>query len=745
MYTRPSTRSRFAPCGARTALILGLAGGAAVLGVGCGGDGGGVAPVHTVSITLAGTGGGTVLGSAGGLSCTNGSGGVPASGTCQVEVENGTQLTLTASPATQSSFTGWSGNGVSCPASAPCTITVTESRTITATFDAAATTQLLTVVGGGSGTGSGTVVSDPAGIACTISGGTAGGAGCSSPFPTGTPVQLQVASGSLVAWGGACAGTTCSTTMSESRTVIATFSADAEATQLAFVGQPSGVQVGNVIAPAVQVAVQDTAGLTVGGRSDPITLRIATNPGAATLGGQLTRNAVNGVATFPDLTLNQVGTGYTLAAAAAGLPEATSAPFNVNAEAVAQLVFSVQPPSTTAAGAPIAVTVQIRDAAGAILTTRTDEIAIDVQNNPGGQPLGGTRTATAVAGVATFSNLTLQTAATGYTLAVSTPDASGATSTSFAIVAGPARLVVINSTNPQSAPVSTAVAVRPSVKVTDAFNNPVEGVPVRWEVTAGDGDVVASTTDPVVRPTGPLGLSTAVSWTLGTEVGTSNNELRASVALTGIVGSPVIFTGSGTIPSGQGIFTGTLKQTNNAGQLLGSIAGAALTFVNLNTGATAGNATSKSDGSFSSPPLAAGTPYRINVEATSFKAITFAKPSLNSGGVLSLGNLGMVVGSDEDGEAGLQVTVHLSDEPTASTVPVRIDVYEGYYFGEDDPELIIDSDSTGFNEEQLFPTVSDWGILTIRVSATGYETFSEPLVFDNPNAFRELEVTLDPE
>src|SRR6185295_1565643 len=42
-----------------------------------------------------------------------------------------------------------------------------------------------------------------------------------------------------------------------------------------------------------------------------------------------TRNAVEGVATFNDLSINEVGAGYTLVASAAGLASATSTPFNV--------------------------------------------------------------------------------------------------------------------------------------------------------------------------------------------------------------------------------------------------------------------------------------------------------------------------------------------------------------------------------------------------------------------------------
>ena len=752
----PSSSQR--PLSIRGAGYIILMAGVVCAATACGG-GGNVEPAETLTIALAGTGRGTVTGSPGSINCTNANASGAASGTCEADLEAGAEVTLSATAETGSTFAGWSGDGVSCGASTPCAMTVSESRIVTATFEAAPATHTLTVVGGGPGTGSGRVISDPAGIDCTITGGTEAASGCSGSFATGTAIELQVQAGDLVGWGGACSGTACSLVADEERTVIATFSAAAQATQLGFVGQPSAVQVGLPLVPPVQVAVQDAAGQTVVGRTDAITLQIATNPGGGTLGGQVTRNAENGVATFTDLTLDQIGGGYTLRASASGLPDVTSAEFNVTAEAVAQLAFAVQPAAGTVAGAPInpAVQVRIQDASGVVLTGRTDEIIISLRDNPAGGALGGSKTATAVAGVATFSNLTLQKAGTGYTLAAATQNASGATSDPFNVVAGPPRQLVGNSDQSQSAPVSTAVPERPSVRVLDAFNNPVEGVTVTWEVTAGGGSVVASAENPATRPTGPLGTSTVVSWTLGPEVGTGNNELRASVSGTGITGNPVTFTASGTLPAGQGVFSGVLKQTANLGFVSPTvlIADADLTFQNLTTGAE-GTTTSKSDGSFVSPPLVGGDPYKISITATDYKAITYQKPNLPADASFSLGELGMVPTATNEGTAGINVTIHLEDNPT-ERMEVRIDVFSGYYVGETDPsqiEAFFDEDNVETvdgvdvinNSIPLFLDLGDWGVLTVRVSARaqdgphpGYETQTRFIIIDNPEGI----ITLD--
>jgi hypothetical protein len=103
------------------------------------------------------------------------------------------------------------------------------------------------------------------------------------------------------------------------------------ATRLAFVVQPSDTEAGQQISPPLQVAVQDNAGNTVPNATNPVTLFILDNPGGSTLSGTITRNAVNGIATFDDISLNVPGVGYTLNAGSGstGLTGAVSNSFNI--------------------------------------------------------------------------------------------------------------------------------------------------------------------------------------------------------------------------------------------------------------------------------------------------------------------------------------------------------------------------------------------------------------------------------
>src|SRR5262249_51946702 len=52
-------------------------------------------------------------------------------------------------------------------------------------------------------------------------------------------------------------------------------------------------------------------------------------PTGATLGGTLTVTASQGVASFTNLTINKIGSGYTLRVSSSGLTSATSNPINV--------------------------------------------------------------------------------------------------------------------------------------------------------------------------------------------------------------------------------------------------------------------------------------------------------------------------------------------------------------------------------------------------------------------------------
>ncbi len=203
--------------------------------------------------------------------------------------------------------------------------------------------------------------------------------------------------------------------------------------RLVFTQQPSNAIVGNVIAPIICVGTQDLLGRSVpfGGS---ISLSLGANPGGATLGGTTTVSAITGVACFTDITVSNAASGYTLVASASGLTSATSTSFDVAEGAATSLTFTGQPQSTlaNAAIAP-AVVVEARTGSGALASTFTGPVTLAFGTNPTGATLGGTLTVNAVGGVATFSDLSVNNAGTGYTLTASSSGLANATSAAFDI------------------------------------------------------------------------------------------------------------------------------------------------------------------------------------------------------------------------------------------------------------------------------------------------------------------------
>jgi len=157
----------------------------------------------TFLLTVNRTGSGTVTSTPAGIDC---------GATCAHSFAADTPVSLSASAATGWTFQGWSGEG--CSGTGACNVTMSQARTVSATFTI--NQYLLTV----NKTGSGTVTSNPAGINC---GGT-----CSYSFDYNTPVSLSASAATgwtFQGWSGeGCSGTgTCNVTMSQARTVSATF------------------------------------------------------------------------------------------------------------------------------------------------------------------------------------------------------------------------------------------------------------------------------------------------------------------------------------------------------------------------------------------------------------------------------------------------------------------------------------------------------------------------------------------
>jgi hypothetical protein len=160
---------------------------------------------YTLTVSRSGTGSGTVTSSPSGINCGS---------DCNETYNQGTSVTLTATPASGSTFEGWSG---ACSGAGDCSVTMDSDKTVTAIFNLQQQQYSLTVVN--SGTGSGTVTSSPSGINC--------GSDCNETYSKVQKVKLTAkadANSTFTGWSGACSGPgSCQVTVNGPTTVTASF------------------------------------------------------------------------------------------------------------------------------------------------------------------------------------------------------------------------------------------------------------------------------------------------------------------------------------------------------------------------------------------------------------------------------------------------------------------------------------------------------------------------------------------
>lgn len=98
------------------------------------------------------------------------------------------------------------------------------------------------------------------------------------------------------------------------------------------------------------------------------------------------------------------------------------------------------------------ITVSVVDGNNDVVTGQTPTVTIALANTGLGATLGGTLSVAAVAGVATFSNLTLTGEGSGLSFVASATGLTSGTSTSFTVLAAPTQLVITSSAPSAPAP-----------------------------------------------------------------------------------------------------------------------------------------------------------------------------------------------------------------------------------------------------------------------------------------------------
>jgi hypothetical protein len=299
----------------------------------------------------------------------------------------------------------------------------------------------------------------------------------------------------------------------------------AAANAVAIVAGPSEIEAGQPFAPNLQVRVNDAFGNQAAGASGEVvvTLVDAASTGARLLGAREAR-VTNGVAVFPNLSVDKAG-DFTLSFTGASLTAATSAAFKVNPGKGTFLAITSGPAASSVAGAALGpVVVEARDARGNLDRKASGSVTVVLN---GEATLGGTRTAAFTDGRATFSNLRIEKAGTGYTLTATSADRVPATSASFDVVAAAAASVEFT-----SAPTTgtAGVGFGAAVRVTDAFGNPASGNAVL--TAAGPTGATLTGTTTVALADGVASFSGLVaeragSYTLTVTVGAASGSAAA--------------------------------------------------------------------------------------------------------------------------------------------------------------------------------------------------------------------------
>ncbi|HEY9230086.1 MAG TPA: Ig-like domain-containing protein [Gemmatimonadaceae bacterium] len=200
---------------------------------------------------------------------------------------------------------------------------------------------------------------------------------------------------------------------------------------------------------------------------------------------------------------------------------------------------------------PASVTAVSTDTLRGAVGTQTNAPIAVIVKNAAGEALDTVQVTFAVAsGNGTLSNPTIRTNATGQastqwtlgsTSGLQTVTATVGTLTpvTFRAVAsaGNATSMTRVAGDGQTGAVGTDVAIKPSVKLTDQFGNPVAGVSVAFSITAGGG-----LPTPLSVTTGADGVATLTNWRLGPTIGANTlvataGSLTTSFAATATVGA----------------------------------------------------------------------------------------------------------------------------------------------------------------------------------------------------------------
>ncbi len=295
---------------------------------------------------------------------------------------------------------------------------------------------------------------------------------------------------------------------------------------------PASIQAGQRF--GFSVVAEDLYGNVDPFYAGDVSVKLVGNPSGQFLNGSTSTIMTGGQGVFVGLTLDQAGTGYTLEVSSSGLSSSDSNAIKVTPAPANHLVISAPAATSVTAGVGFGLTLQAEDGFGNLDTSYVSPVVLGLQANPGGSTLGGVNSVAAIAGVATFSNVTLDKPGSGYILLASSGLLGGTTTLPITV-------------SPDKASKIAFIVGPPSNTVAGSIFN----MTVAVEDAAGNVDVSYTGPITLALPTEPGGIAESILGT--TQLATTEGQaVFSGLALTG-AGSGItidaLATGLGSVAS----------------------------------------------------------------------------------------------------------------------------------------------------------------------------------------------------
>lgn len=311
------------------------------------------------------------------------------------------------------------------------------------------------------------------------------------------------------------------------------------ASALAFTQEPPTDATQSVALSSFKVSVEDAYGNVVSSGAGSNDTIVVTS--ACTLGGTTSVVAAAGVATFTNVSFTSVGTcSLTANTSPTSLTAAVSTAVVVASTTPTQVGFKTEPATTASSGTTIPLfTVAVEESNGLTVTSTTgynDTIAVTSTCK-----LTGTTSAVAIAGIATFNNLIIETAGPCTLVATdSSRTLATATSTSIAVAPGAPTQLAFTTAPPATVLTAGTVLTAFKVSVEDFYDNVVtSGVGTSDTVTITSPCTLGGTTS-VTAVAGVATFSALSINVVGSCVLTATDTSRSVTAATAttVVGEP---------------------------------------------------------------------------------------------------------------------------------------------------------------------------------------------------------------